>query len=185
MLVQELDVGLGGRDAVVPAAETMTFIREEYVFDGHAIGAHGLDDFVTLDLQDARVIGALDHQHRSDDVGGMEERRDSAMAFRIGRRIAHLVIKGLTEALPPGRDAFQCAHPVGNTKDIDADLEGFRMEGEGGCRDVTAIGSADHTDLVVCDPVKRTQIVAGRNDVAQVLFAMTTVVHVEEGFAIP
>ena len=70
----------------------------------HIVGADGGDEFVALDLQHAWIVRALDHEQRLPDVCGMEERRDAAVTFGVGRGIAHLVVERFAERGPPRRD---------------------------------------------------------------------------------
>ena len=64
VLVEELEVGLGSSDAVLALEETVAFIVKYHVFHGDTVGPRRRDDFVALDLVDARVVGSLHDQQR-------------------------------------------------------------------------------------------------------------------------
>jgi len=74
-------------DLVVAVAEAVAFVVEEDVFDGHAVGADRFDDFIGLDLEHARVVGALEDDHRLDDLVGVEQRGDAAQALGVLGRV--------------------------------------------------------------------------------------------------
>ena len=69
----------------------MPLIREEDVFHRDAIGTNRLDDLIAFDLQDTWVVGALDDEHRADNVLGVEQRRNCTMAFAIAGWITLIV----------------------------------------------------------------------------------------------
>lgn len=61
VFLKEAQVRFGGGDAVFPLAETMPFIIEQHVLDGHLIGPHRSHQLITFDLQYPGIIGALHH----------------------------------------------------------------------------------------------------------------------------
>ena len=76
---------------------------------------------VRLDLQDARVVGPLQHQERLVDVAGVEQRRDLVEILPVDGRVAEFLVEGEAKRLPVGGDTLQGAHPVGDAEDIHTD----------------------------------------------------------------
>ncbi len=107
------------------------------------------------------------------------------VALLVGFRVAHFIVQGLLEGLPPRGNGLEGADPVGHTKDVDAGVKGVRMEGEGGSHHETAVRTPDHTDPLAVDPVERFKVFAAPDDVLEVFLAVAPVVHVEEGLAVP
>ncbi len=162
----------------------MSFVGEDNVFDGDVVLLHGGDEFVAFDLQHARIVLALDDEQRLHDVGGVEQRRDTRVAFGVGGRVAHLVKERLFLGAPPCGDFLQRARPVGDAEDVDAGVEFFWAEGEGCGDHVAAVGPAHDGDLVFLHPVERLQVLLAMDDVVEIDFAVLLVVHVEEGLAV-
>ena len=97
---------------VLLLAEAVALVVEDDVLDRDAVRLHRLDDLVRLDLEDARVVRALEHQERLPDLRGVEQRRDPVQVLAVDRRVAELLVERLAERLPVGGDARQRAHPV-------------------------------------------------------------------------
>ena len=105
----------------------MAFVREHHVLDRYLVGLHGGNQFVDFDLKYARIVCALDYEQGLDDNVCVEQRRDATMALGIGGSITHFVVQRILERITPGRNGFQCTHPVGHTNDVDAHVEYFRL----------------------------------------------------------
>src|SRR5690606_14825304 len=178
--VEERDVGLRCLDPVLTLGEPVPFVREQDVFHRHVVRANGGDDLVALDLQHARVVGALHDEQRRLDVLRVKQRRDPAVPFAVGGRVAHLVVERFLEGLPPRRNAGQRADPVHYAEYVDADIEDIRLERECGANHVASVGTPDDPDSLAVHPLERREVVPGVNDVLQVHVTMAPVIHVEE-----
>src|SRR5262245_44226015 len=98
----------------------------------------------------------------------MKERRDAAQALAVRLRVAELRIKVVAEAGPPGRDAFQGSHPVGYSKDVDADVKNIRLKGQCGTDHVAAITTADNADARAIHPIETFQIAPAEDHILEI-----------------
>ena len=94
----------------------MPLIVKQHVFHRYSVVADGLDDFVRFDLEHARVIGALEDDHRLDDVLGVERWRDSSQALGVSSRAMYFGEQGLALRTPPSRTVLRGAQPLGRAK---------------------------------------------------------------------
>ncbi len=113
MLGEELLHGNVHRHAVVLVGEAVAFIFSDHVLDIAAEVAHRYDDLIRFSLDDAGVVGALDHEQGSGDLVSREEGRlllEPLKVFWVFG-IADLIVEELPRRLPVSRDRVEeCKH---------------------------------------------------------------------------
>ena len=72
--IKEAHIGFGCRNAILPLAKAVAFVGKDHVFNRHLIGLDRGHEFIALDFEDARIVGALHDEQRLDDVVGVEKR---------------------------------------------------------------------------------------------------------------
>ena len=110
----------------------MSLIFEHNIFHYPALLLDRVNDLVGLRLDHARVIRTLQDHQGFDDLIGMEQRGYVAQHLLLCDRVSDLRVERLSLRLPVRRNAFQGAHPVRHSKQIDPGGELLRPESERG-----------------------------------------------------
>ena len=97
ILIQKVQDRLVASNLISLLGEAVTLVVENYVFDYAALLLHRFDYLVGLGFDNSRIVLALQHNQRPDDLIGVKERGNRLQIFEIGFWIADLLIERFAE----------------------------------------------------------------------------------------
>src|SRR5579859_8029139 len=143
MAIEEAGDGGVGGEVGGTFGELVALVLETQVFDGYATSAQGGDDLLRLADRHARIVGAVDDEHRRGDAVHLVDGRD---VFEEVAVVLQAAVLGLTQPATPGSGVFQERHEIGDADDVHAGGPYLGIGGDSGQHHEAAVAAAPDGD---------------------------------------